>query len=126
MQKELYSTELYARNQDIVTEVQNFYTKWNKPIFFGELGIPPYSNAASKPYQTDMDSTATYNESVQANWFDAWYTVFEQFSWWLGYSIFTIADSTSPYNPYGKQAASIIRMQTFGGETAPKTTISIT
>lgn len=125
LQGELSSTKLYARKQDIVTQIKNFYTKWNKPIYFGELGIPPYSNAASKPYATQMDTTATYNESVQANWFDAWYTIFSQYDWWLGYSIFTIADSSSPYDPYGKQAASIIRMQTFGGEAAPKTFISV-
>lgn len=125
LQRELSSTELYARKQDIVTEIKNFHTKWNKPIYFGELGIPPYSNAPLKPYATQMDTTATYNEAVQANWFDAWYTVFSQFDWWLGYSIFTIADSTSPYNPYGKQASSVIRMQTFGGESKPKTSISV-
>lgn len=125
LQRELSSTELYARKQDIVTEIKNFHTKWGKPIYFGELGIPPYSNSASKPYATQMDTTATYNEAVQANWFDAWYTVFSQFDWWLGYSIFTIADSTSPYNPYGKQASSVIRMQTFGGERMPKTSISV-
>lgn len=125
LQSDLSSTELYARKQDIVTQIKNFYTKWNKPIYFGELGIPPYSNAASKPYATQMDTTATYNESVQANWFDAWYTIFSQYDWWLGYSIFTIADSSSPYDPYGKQAASIIRMQTFGGEATPKTSISV-
>lgn len=125
LQRELSSTELYARKQDIVTQIKNFYTKWNKPIYFGELGIPPYSNAASKPYVTQMDTTATYNESVQANWFDAWYTIFSQYDWWLGYSIFTIADSSSPYDPYGKQAASIIRMQTFGGDSTPKTSISV-
>lgn len=126
LQKELSATELYARGQDIIGEVKEFYDTWKKPIFFGELGIPPYSNAASKPYVTQMDSTASYNEAVQANWFDAWYTCFEQYDWWLGYSIFTIADSSSPYDPYGKSAAAIIRMQTFGGETSPKATISET
>lgn len=123
LQKELYSTEIYDRKQDIVDEIKAFNDKWKKPIFFGELGLPPYSNAPSKPYDNQMDKTSKYSEAVQSNWFDAWYTVFSQFDWWLGYSIFEIG-SNSSYNPYGKMAASTIRMQVFGGESKPTSTIS--
>lgn len=119
LQQELHSTEIYARHQNIVAEIQAFNTKWHKPIFFGELGIPPYSDACKQPYQAQMDSMGKYNEAVQSNWFDAWYTVFSQFDWWLGYSIFTIGDKSSPYNPYGREAATLIRMQTFGGDARP-------
>ncbi|WP_290033733.1 glycoside hydrolase family 113 [Ligilactobacillus cholophilus] len=123
LQKELHSTEIYDRKQDIVIEIKNFHDKWNKPVFFGELGLPPYSNAPSKPYDNQMDKTSKYSEVVQSNWFDAWYTVFSQFDWWLGYSIFEIG-SNSSYNPYGKMASSTIRMQVFGGENKPTSTIS--
>ena len=123
LQKELHSTEIYDRKQDIVSEIKAFNDKWNKPVFFGELGLPPYSNAPSKPYDNQMDKTSKYSEAVQSNWFDAWYTVFSQFDWWLGYSIFEIG-SNSSYNPYGKMAASTIRMQVFGGESKPTSTIS--
>ena len=122
LQKELHSTEIYDRKQDIITEIKNFHDKWNKPVFFGELGLPPYSNAPSKPYDNQMDKTSKYSEVVQSNWFDAWYTVFSQFDWWLGYSIFEIG-SNSSYNPYGKMASSTIRMQVFGGESKPTTHI---
>lgn len=123
LQKELHSTEIYGRNQDIVSEIKAFNDKWHKPIFFGELGLPPYSNAPSKPYDNQMDKTSKYSEVVQSNWFDAWYTVFSQYDWWLGYSIFEIG-SNSSYNPYGKMASSTIRMQVFGGESKPTSTIS--
>ncbi|WP_290033902.1 glycoside hydrolase family 113 [Ligilactobacillus cholophilus] len=123
LQKELHATEIYDRKQDIVTEIKNFHDKWNKPVFFGELGLPPYSNAPSKPYDNQMDKTSKYSEVVQSNWFDAWYTVFSQFDWWLGYSIFEIG-SNSSYNPYGKMASSTIRMQVFGGENKPTSMIS--
>lgn len=123
LQKELHATEIYDRKQDIVTEIKAFNDKWQKPIFFGELGIPPYSDAPSKPYDSQMDQTASYSEVTQSNWFDAWYTVFSQYDWWLGYSIFEIGSNLS-YNPYGKMASSTIRMQVFGGESKPVSTIS--
>src|SRR5690606_11739089 len=41
----LYSTDIYNRGQNIVEEVYGFYERWRKPIFFGELGITPYSLA---------------------------------------------------------------------------------
>lgn len=123
LQKELHSTEIYDRKQDIVSEIKAFNDKWHKPIFFGELGLPPYSNAPSKPYDNQMDKTSKYSEVVQSNWFDAWYTVFSQYDWWLGYSIFEIG-SNSSYNPYGKMASSTIRIQVFGGESKPTSTIS--
>lgn len=125
LQKELHSTEIYNRKQDIVSEIKAFNDKWHKPIFFGELGLPPYSNAPSKPYDNQMDKTSKYSEVVQSNWFDAWYTVFSQYDWWLGYSIFEIG-SNSSYNPYGKMASSTIRMQVFDGEAKPTSTISST
>ena len=125
IQTDLYSTPIFNRQQDIVSEIKAFNDKWHKPIFFGELGIPPYSDACAAPYQVQMDSNGVYSEITQSNWFDAWYTVFNQFDWWLGYSIFEIG-STSPYNPYGKLAQSTIAMQTFGGSYKPATYITDT
>ena len=124
LQKELTCTEIYDRKQDIVSEIKAFNDKWKKPIFFGELGLPPYDNAPSKPYDNQMDKTSKYSEVTQSNWFDAWYTTFSKFDWWLGYSIFEIG-SNSSYNPYGKLAGSTIRMQVFGGEEKPTSQISV-
>ena len=123
LQEDLHSTPIYNRGQDIVSEIKAFNDKWNKPILFGELGLPPYSNAPSKPYNSQMDTSATYSEITQSNWFDAWYKVFSQYDWWLGYSIFEIG-SNSSYNPYGKLANSTIQLQAFGGESKPTSTIS--
>lgn len=51
----IYSVPLYGRGQNIFKEIKAFYDKWNKPIFFGELGIPPYSNSPEQPHNAFGD-----------------------------------------------------------------------
>ena len=77
-------------------EIKAFHDKWDKPIF-GELGIPPYSNSPEQPHNAFGD-LGEYNESIQSNWFEAWVRAFQTQEWWLGYSIYTIADEKSVYN----------------------------
>ncbi|KYC94814.1 DUF7359 domain-containing protein [Bacillus amyloliquefaciens] len=110
----IYSVPLYGRGQNIFKEIKAFYDKWNKPIFFGELGIPPYSNSPEQPHNAFGD-LGEYNESIQANWFEAWVRVFQAQDWWQGYSVYVISDEKSVYNVIGKKAESIIRGQTLGG-----------
>uniref|UniRef100_UPI00406C3942 glycoside hydrolase family 113 n=1 Tax=Bacillus sp. FSL R5-0443 TaxID=2975302 RepID=UPI00406C3942 len=110
----IYSVPLYGRGQNIFKEIKAFYDKWNKPIFFGELGIPPYSNSPEQPHNAFGD-LGEYNESIQANWFEAWIRVFQAQDWWQGYSVYAISDEKSVYNVIGKKAESIIRGQTLGG-----------
>lgn len=64
-----------------------------------------------QPWSDIRGNNATINYDVQANFFDAYYKVFKDASWWLGYSIFTIDDSHSWYNPYGYPAENVIRGQ---------------
>lgn len=113
LQASIRKVDKYNRGQNIEQEIKDFHEKWNKPIFFGELGIPPYKTAPSTPWDDKASDykDATLDYQVQANWYDAWYTVFKDYDWWLGYSVFTIDDSNSLYNPYGHPAADVIKNQ---------------
>jgi hypothetical protein len=109
----IFNVPYYNRGQNIFNEVKALNTKWGKPIFFGELGIPPYEKAPSQPWAFQYTSTDTYNESIQTNWFNAWYEVFGTQDWFLGYSVFAIADSTSVYRVLGRDAENAINTHTF-------------
>lgn len=111
----IYSVPLYGRGQNIFDEIKAFHDKWDKPIFFGELGIPPYSNSPQQPHNA-LGDLGEYNESIQSNWFEAWVRVFQTQEWWLGYSIYTIADEKSVYNVMGRKAETVIRGQSLGGQ----------
>ena len=110
LQTALHKVPYYNRGQDIFSEVKAFADKWGKPILFGELGVPPFASGAQQPWD-DVTGKDNLDYSVPANLFDAYYKVFGGQSWWLGYSIFTIDDSHSWYNPYGHPAADVIRNQ---------------
>jgi hypothetical protein len=103
----------YNRGQNIFKEVKDLSTKWGKPIFFGELGIPSYEKAPSQPWAFQYTSNDTYNENIQTNWFNAWYEVFGKQDWFLGYSVFAIADSTSVYKVVNRRAGKAIKTHTF-------------
>ncbi|AEO93916.1 gp673 [Bacillus phage G] len=92
----IYSVSLFGRGQNVFQEIKNFNDKWNKPIFFGELGIAPYKTAYSQPWQFQFDG-ALYDEKIQSRWFDAFYQVFHKEDWFKGFSIFAVDDETSEY-----------------------------
>ena len=95
--KALQSTQITNRKQNVKQEIKNFYTKWNKPIFFGELGFPPTENASLSPW--DTHETQKPDGKEQANCFQAYKTVFENEQWNLGFSIFAIGNK-GPSNHY--------------------------
>jgi hypothetical protein len=109
----LLSTPYYNRQQNIYAEIKNLSIKWDKPIFFGEFGIPAYEKAPSQPWAFQYTAADAYNEDTQANWFDAWYEVFSVEDWYLGYSVFAIADESSVYKVTGKKAELIIKNHDF-------------
>jgi hypothetical protein len=78
-------------------EIKNFYTKWNKPIFFGELGFPRIEKASMHPWDPYQSEKA--NDVEQAACFEAYRTCFEKESWNLGFSIFAIGNE-GPDNHY--------------------------
>ncbi|MBC8061254.1 MAG: hydrolase [Clostridiaceae bacterium] len=108
----IYSTEYLIgtikRKQNIKQELENFYLKWNKPIFFGELGFPPKDGASINPcesYPTHID-----NNLEQANCFNAYRNVFERETWLMGFSIFAIGNSGEENHYYpGDEATEIIK-----------------
>ncbi|QBJ03609.1 tail protein [Lactobacillus phage 3-521] len=104
----IYSVPIHDRGQNIYQEIKNFYDKWNKPILFGELGIPPYDQSASAPYQASIQPGWRPSDTIQHNWFAAWYEVFAPETWLLGFSIFNVGDSNSTYYVQSGDIASFL------------------
>lgn len=96
--KSIESTEIYNRKQNIKKELKNFHDKWNKPIFFGELGFPKINRASVHPW--DPYQNDTVNNIEQANCFEAYRREFEKESWFLGFSIFAIGENSSDKRYY--------------------------
>jgi|GEM_PF-460182 len=94
----IYSTKIYNRKQNVKQEIENFYTMWNKPIFFGELGFSPLSRASFAPW--DPHPSDIVNGLEQANCFEAYKRVFENEKWHLGFSIFAIGSKKDDNNYY--------------------------
>ena len=88
----LESTTIYNRKQNVKQEIKNFYDKWNKPIFFGELGFPKTNKASVAPYDPQISDIV--NNQEQANCFEAYRMVFENEHWNLGFSIFAIGETS--------------------------------
>ena len=84
----LYSTTRFNRKQNIVNQVYQLHKKWDKKIFFGELGFPRKNGASIEPWNPNIsDST---NNIEQADCFKAYKKVFNNKLWFLGFSIFSI------------------------------------
>ncbi len=86
----IQSTQIYDRKQNIKQEIKNFHDKWNKPIFFGELGFPKTNDASVHPWNPYQNDIANNNE--QANCFQGYKMALEKESWFLGFSIFAIGE----------------------------------
>lgn len=88
----IHSTQIYDRKQDVKQQIKNFYDKWNKPIFFGELGFPDTDKASVCPW--NPNESDKINGAEQANCFEAYREVFQNEYWNLGFSIFAIGDKS--------------------------------
>ena len=95
----LHGTQILKRNQDIYSELKNLASKWNKPVFFGELGFPKRNLASGHPWNPSPSNIK--NDQEQANCFQAYKEVFEKETWNLGFSVFAIGkdDETKHYYP---------------------------
>ncbi len=89
----LQSTQINDRRQNVKQEIENFHDKWNKPIFFGELGFPKTNKASVAPYDPQISDVT--NNQEQANCFEAYRNVFENEPWNLGFSIFAIGENSA-------------------------------
>ena len=86
----LSSSQRYNREQNIKEQVENFYDKWDKPIFFGELGFPRTNKASVEPWNPFLSKDI--NNQEQANCFEAYRRVYESETWFLGFSLFAVGN----------------------------------
>ncbi len=97
----IYKTSLFNRHQNIYRELKDLSNKWNKPLFFGELGFPKFDKAAIHPWNPKPSDIP--NNVEQANAFQAYKQVFGKESWNLGFSIFAIGKIDEFKNYYPSQ-----------------------
>ncbi|WP_055070742.1 glycoside hydrolase family 113 [Clostridium massiliamazoniense] len=95
LKNDLYSTTRYNREQDVVKQLYELHKKWNKPIFFGELGFPKKAGAAIEPWNENISNTV--NDTEQANCFKAYEEVFSKKDWILGFSVFAIGNNNTDH-----------------------------
>jgi hypothetical protein len=106
--KALENTTKFNRKQNIKQEIKNFNEKWNKPIFFGELGFPKTNKATEEPHNPLISNIM--NNKEQANCFEAYKNVFRNESWNLGFSVFAIGETSDDKRYYpSDESAEIIK-----------------
>lgn len=106
--KAIISSEKNDRKQNIKKEIQEFNNKWDKPIFFGELGFPRRNKAATEPWNP-LSSTIV-NDKEQARCFEAYRRTFEDEDWLLGFSVFAIGSEGKDKNYYpSKESTEVIK-----------------
>lgn len=88
----IHSTQIYHRQQNVQQEIENFYKKWQKPIFFGELGFPKTTYATKHPW--DPYASSDDNNYEQSKGFEAYLDVFGEKEWFIGFSIFSIGEAS--------------------------------
>ncbi|WP_027623065.1 glycoside hydrolase family 113 [Clostridium lundense] len=104
----IYSSRRYNREQNIYEELKKFYTKYNKSIFFGELGFPRKKGAAVEPWNPWVSNVE--NSMEQGNCFEAYRRVFEKEPWILGFSVFAVGENGKDKNYYpGSEAENVIK-----------------
>jgi hypothetical protein len=94
----IYSTQIFNRHQNIHNELMNLSSRWDKQVFFGELGFPKRNKATVHPWNPEPSNIL--NEQEQANGFQAYKEVFEKESWHLGFSVFAIGKKDEFKNYY--------------------------
>ncbi|MCX8081992.1 MAG: hydrolase [bacterium] len=107
LKKDLRCVSKFNRCQDVYKEIENFYYRHKKPVFFGELGAPRRVYAASEPWNCEPHiyaevETAEFSEEAQANYFRAVLETFQDKDWFYGASIFAIGMPSSSYSTVGK------------------------
>jgi hypothetical protein len=102
------------RNQQIKQEIKNFYDKWKKPIFFGELGFPKINGASSKPWNPNQNNIV--NNQEQANCFAAYKKEFENEPWIIGFSVFAIGEQSEDKRYYPSDESTLIIKNWYSNE----------
>lgn len=89
----LQSTTVFGRGQNVVAEVKALASNWNKPYFFGELGVPARNDGALNPWNPDV--SATLNTTIQEAVLRAYITSFSDDPLFQGGSLFVVANPTA-------------------------------
>jgi hypothetical protein len=89
--------------------------KWNKPIFFAEIGVRSSRGSSSMPWEYyndwpyDADEQARYYQAaLETFWSDSW---FVGFAWWAWHSELYPREhglKDRGFCPYGKPAEKIV------------------
>lgn len=106
------NTSKWNRGQNLVGELESLENAVGKPIMFGELGIANYQYAMSRPYHYGYQATDVKNSAIQAIWYQAWIETMRDYSWFKGYSIYSIGDSTSEFYPNGDAQKTLSQLNT--------------
>jgi hypothetical protein len=93
---DIQSVAAHKRKQNIEQQLEELHDKWQKPIFFGELGFPRRNGAAREPW--NPIPAKEENNIEQANCFEAYRRIFEDKPWHLGFSIFAIGEKGQDKN----------------------------
>lgn len=104
----LRSSKIHDREQNIKQEIENFYDKYNKPIFFGELGFPRKNNAATHPW--NMAPSQIENNEEQARCFEAYELMFKDEMYFKGFSVFAMGEKSKDKNFYpSKESIEVLK-----------------
>lgn len=102
----LHETQIFGRQQNVKQEIKNFHSKWDKPIFFGELGFPRTIKASIHPW--DPFQSNIINDIEQANCFEAYKISFENEPWLIGFSVFAIGENSYDKLYYPSDESTVI------------------
>lgn len=108
LQPLLNATSIWGRNQPIIDQIEQLHKVTKRNIIFGEFGIANYKNAYAMPYAFQGEALGARDESVQSIWYQAWLDEMNQFSWFKGFSVFAIGDTSSEFYP-NLEAQDVVR-----------------
>jgi hypothetical protein len=101
-----FTTVHNQRWQNVYQEVMNFYSKWNKPVMFGELWFPSKAWAAAQPWNNlTVNADSQSNQANLFQWYLETFWDTEGFGW---FSVFVLWHDSSEYSVMWKQAQQTI------------------
>lgn len=99
----------------IVSELENLYESFGRPIIFTEVGYRSVNGANKQPWNCGMipDSDNRYDPQEQADCYEALFRAFNERYWWRGCFIWAYDTSLTPhekdYKPLNQPAEEILR-----------------
>lgn len=88
LQDRMSSTNVYSRQQNVLSQIRELHEATGKEIMFGELGISNHETSMSQPWNSQLSTPV--DDRIQSIWYRAWIEQMRKESWFNGYSIFAI------------------------------------